>query len=83
MVLVGPSWGKLVLVGLFCPLVGQEFAEGLAVFLVTRDQEQDILHPFTWIHVQRLATVHQRVNDGSTYGSIMIPAEQIVLSFRS
>ena len=36
---VGPSCVKLILVGLFCPPVGQEFTEGLAVFLVAGDPE--------------------------------------------
>lgn len=32
-----PSWGKLILVGLFCPPVGQEFTKDFAIVLVTGD----------------------------------------------
>ena len=64
---VGSSWVKLSLVGLFSPPVGQEFPEGFAVVLVSRDPEQDILHPFTRVNVQCLATVHKGVDDGGTY----------------
>ena len=77
---VEPSWVKLILVGLFCPLVGQEFTEGFAIILVTGDPEQDILHPFTRVNVQCLAAVHQGVDDGGTYCSIVVPTEQEVLS---
>ena len=76
---VAPSWFKLILVGLFSPLVGQEFTEGFAIILVTGDPEQDILHPFTRVNVQCLATVHQGVDDGGTYRSIVVPTEQEVL----
>lgn len=44
---VGPSWVKLILVGLLCPPVGQEFAESAPVVLVSRDTEHHVLHPFT------------------------------------
>ena len=77
---VVPSWFKLILVGLFCPLVGQEFTEGFAVVLVSGDPKKDILHPFTRVNVQCLATVHQGVDDGGTYRSIVVPTEQEVLS---
>lgn len=71
---------KLILFGLFCPLVGQEFTEGLpVVLLVPGHPEQGILHPFTRIDVQSLATVHQGVGDGGAYGGIVVPAEQEVL----
>ena len=76
---VAPSWFKLILVGLFSPLVGQEFTEGFAIILVTGDPEQDILHPFTRVNVQCLATVHQGVDDGGTYCSIVVSTEQEVL----
>ena len=69
----------MILVGLFCPPVWQEFTEGFAVVLVTGDPEQDILHPFTRVHVQGLATVRQGVYDGSTYCSIVVSTEQEVL----
>ena len=69
----------MILVGLFCPLVWQEFTESFTVILVPGYPEQDILHPFTWINVQGLATVHQGVDDSSTHRSIMVPAEQVVL----
>ena len=75
---VAPSWVKLILVGLFRPLVGQEFTEGFAVILVSGDPK-DILHLFTRVNVQCLATVHQGVDDGGTYRSIVVPAEQEVL----
>ena len=71
LVQVGQSWVKLILVGLFCPLVWQEFMESFPVVLVPGYPEQDILHPFTWINVQGLATVHQGVDDGSTHRSIV------------
>ena len=77
---VAPSWFKLILVGLFSPLVGQEFTEGFAIILVTGDPEKDILHPFTRVNVQCLAAVHQGVDDGGTYCSIVVPTEQEVLS---
>ena len=79
LVQVGQSWVKLILVGLFCPRVWQEFTESFTVVLVPGYPEQDILHPFTWINVQGLATVHQGVDDGSTHRSIVVPAEQVVL----
>lgn len=68
---VAPSWVKLILVGLFCPLVGQEFTEGFAIILVSRYPEQDILHPFTRVNVQCFAAAHQGVNDGGTYCSVV------------
>ena len=71
LVQVGQSWVKLILVGLFCPLVWQEFMESFTVVLVPGYPEQDILHPFTWINVQGLATVHQGVDDGSTHRCIV------------
>ena len=43
----------------------------LTVVLVPGYPEQDILHPFTGINVQGLATVHQGVDDGSTHRSIV------------
>ena len=49
----------MILVGLFCPLVWQEFPEYFAIVLVPGNPEQDILLPFMWINVQGLATVHQ------------------------
>lgn len=79
----GASCAKLILVGLFCPPVGQEFAECFAVILVAGDAEKDILHPLSRVHVQGLAAVHQGVDDGCTYGGIMIPTEQEVLSAQS
>ena len=69
----------MILVGLFSPLVGQEFTEGFAIILVTGDPEKDILHPFTRVNVQCLAAVPQGVDDGSTHRSIVVPAEQVVL----
>ncbi|MCH3941919.1 MAG: hypothetical protein LKE34_11845 [Bacteroidales bacterium] len=65
---------------MFSPLVGQEFTEGFAIILVTGDPEKDILHPFTRVNVQCLAAVHQGVDDGGTYCSIVVPTEQEVLS---
>ena len=71
LVQVGQSWVKLILDGMFFPLVWQEFTESFTVVLVPGYPEQDILHPFTWINVQGLATVHQGVDDGSTHRSIV------------
>ena len=79
LVQVGQSWVKLIIVGLFCPLVWQEFTESFEIVLVPGDSGQDILHPFTWINAQGLATVHQGVDDGSTHRCIVVPAEQVVL----
>ena len=76
---VGPSWVKLILVGLLGPPVGQEFTESFAVVLVPGDSEQDILHPFTRVHIQCLATVHKGVDDGGTHSGVVVPAEQEVL----
>ena len=45
--------------------------ESFTVVLVPGYPEQDILHPFTWINVQGLATVHQGVDDGSTHRCIV------------
>ena len=69
----------MVLVGLFRPLVGQEVPEGCPVILVAGDPEQDILHPFTRVNVQGLATVHQGVDDGSSCRGIVISTEQEAL----
>ncbi len=78
---VGPSWVKLILVGLLCPPVGQEFAESAPVVLVSRDTEHHVLHPFTrGLHTHCFATAHQRVYDGGTNSGVVIPAEQEVLS---
>ena len=77
---VGPSWEKLILVGLLCPLIGQEVAENVSVILVPGDTEHHVLHPFTRVYAHGFATAHQRVYDGGTDGSIVIPAEQEVLS---
>ena len=41
------------------------------VVLVPGYPEQDILHPFIWINVHGIATVHQGVDDGSTHRSIV------------
>lgn len=76
---VGPSCVKLILLGLFCPLVCQEFTEGFPTVLVPGYPEQDILQPFTQIDVQGFATVHQGVNDGGACGGIVVPAEQEIL----
>ena len=80
LVQVGPSWVKLILVGLLCPPVGQEFAESAPVVLVSRDTEHHVLHPFTRVYTHCFATAHQRVYDSGTDSGIMIPAEQEVLS---
>ena len=58
LVQVVQSCVKLILVGLFCPLLLQEFTKSFTVVLVEGYPQQDILHPFTWINVQGLAIVH-------------------------
>ena len=68
---VGPCCIKLILVVLLCPLVWQEFPESFTVVLVPGYPEQDILHPFTWINVQGVATVYQELDDGSMHRSIV------------
>ena len=80
LVQVDPSWEKLILVGLLCPPVGQEFAESAPVVLVSRDTEHHVLHPFTRVYTHCFATAHQRVYDSGTDSGVVIPAEQEVLS---
>ena len=76
---VGSCCVKLILVGLLCPLIGQELTEGFSVVLIPWYTKQYIFHPFSWVNVQGLATFHQGVDDGSTHRSILVPAEQEVL----
>ena len=59
---------------MFGPPVRQELAQSVAVVFVARYLEQDILHPFSRVNAQRLATVHQGVDDGGAYGGIVVPA---------
>ena len=69
-----PSWPMLYQVdsGWFVlPTCLAGFTESFTVVLVPGYPEQDILHPFTWINVQGLATVHQGVDDGNMHRSIV------------
>ena len=75
---VAPSWVNLILVGLLCPLVGQEFTENVSVILVPRDTKHHVLHPFTRVYTHGFAAAHQRVYDSGTNGGIVIPTEQEV-----
>ena len=83
LVQVAPSWEKLILDGLLCPLVGQETAECVPVIFVPWDPKQHILHPFTGIYTHCFAAAHQRVYDSGTDGGILIPTEQEVFPAQS
>lgn len=68
----------MVLVGLLCPFVGQEFAEGGAIVFFLRYPEQEVFHPLARVNTQGLAAIHKGEYDYRAHGSIVVAAEQEV-----
>ena len=69
---------------LLLKIVRKEFQQVAGVVLViVVDVGEEVVQPLVHIDLRQFAASHKGVDDGSIFGGIMVPAEEIVLASQS